>query len=158
MTRGGVGIVMHEHGGGWAGATSVQSADDDDPRNFVTMGPECLERMAGAPFARAAFSSPPSRTTSADAVQTKASNLSAGAINLSASIWPSLALHVLGLLLTTTRRPAKNGLLCTNSFRQSFFFLGQRGYECRFALVYRLSNTGNCAPKPVLFLRPLSPP
>ena len=27
---------MHEHGGGWAGATSVQSADDDDPRNFVT--------------------------------------------------------------------------------------------------------------------------
>ena len=49
--------------------------------------------MAGAPFARAAFSSPPSRTTSADAVQTKASNLSCA--DLSASIWPSLALHVL---------------------------------------------------------------
>ena len=75
--KGGGDSDVYEHGGGWAGVTSVQSADDDDPRNFVT--------MAGAPFARAAFSSPPSRTTSADAVQTKASNLSAGAINLSAA-------------------------------------------------------------------------
>ena len=30
MTRGGDSDV-YEHGGGWAGATSVQSADDDDP-------------------------------------------------------------------------------------------------------------------------------
>ena len=38
MRKGGGDSDVYEHVGGWAGATSVQSADDDDPRNFVIDG------------------------------------------------------------------------------------------------------------------------